>query len=71
MKMTVGQLKHEIEYLPDEIPIYLAVYQHYTPPEDRVTGVAEVEVDGETRIYLEGQQTGDYVPGEVRKWFGW
>ena len=70
----MGKLREIIEDLDDSVEIYLAVYQHYTPPEDVVTDYVEYsgEDDGDiTRLYLEGRQTGKYVPGEVRDELGW
>lgn len=73
MYMTVGELREIIEDLDNDVEVYLAVYQRYTPPEDRVTDYAEyVNDDGEiTRLYLEGTQTGNYVPDEIRVELGW
>lgn len=72
MKLSARELKEQLEFMPDDTEIYLAVYQHYTPPEDRVTNFAVYEPEnGPMRLYLEGKQTGNYVPGEVRDELGW
>ena len=73
MKLTKQELMDQLEFMPDDTEIYLAVYQHHTPPEDVVTNFAVYEAadGGPTRLYLEGRQTGNYVPSEVRDELGW
>lgn len=75
-QLTVSQLIGELESLvedPDNTLVYIANYQHYTPPEDMATEVEVlyVEEKEEERVYIEAHQTGEYVPGEVRDVFGW
>lgn len=70
-RYTVGELIDELEMMDEDAKIYIAVYQRYTPPEDYVKDLAQVEVDGEQRVYLECDQTGEYIPGVVRDEFGW
>jgi hypothetical protein len=73
-QLTAQQLIDELQSLADpETKVYIANYQHRTPPEDKAIGleVMYIEEEGEERIYIEARQTGRYLPGEVQDAFGW